>query len=229
MSKPLISVVVPVLNEAQNIKKTLAVWQSRRGQQLELIVVDGGSFDHTVSSAALLADKVISSVPGRARQMNAGAKAASGTHFVFLHADTIMSEQAWQRLLELLNRRRSVWGFFRARLDNPMLIFRIIASCMNWRARLTAVATGDQCIFVSRDLFEKIEGYADIPLMEDVEICKRLRKLSKPVVVKKRVSTSTRRWESHGIVATVLTMWRLRLAYFVGVSPDKLHRLYYKR
>lgn len=227
MTTSLISVIVPVLNEAQSIEGTLAQWQARRGADIELIVVDGGSTDESVKYASSLADKVLVTEAGRARQMNYGAKNANGHCLLFLHADTMMPSQAYQAFLQVSKRSKNHWGFFLVTLNNSSRVFRVIETLMNWRSRITAVATGDQCIFVSRSLFENLDGYQDILLMEDVEITKRLRTISKPIIVSERVSTSTRRWEHNGVLSTVLKMWRLRLAYFFGASPEKLHRQYY--
>ena len=227
MTTPLISVIVPVLNDETSLTATLREWQSRRSEQIELVIVDGGSVDQSKTIAAPLADRVLSTTPGRAHQMNVGAGEATGNYLLFLHADTDVSASAFSALSHIAASHPGRWGFFHVRLNSGRAVFRLIETLMNWRARVTSVATGDQCLFVARNLFEREGGYKEIPLMEDVEVCKRLRKHGTPVIIKQRVSTSARRWEKHGVISTILLMWRLRLAYFMGASPKKLHQQYY--
>ncbi len=188
------------------------------------LVVDGGSSDATVAEARALCCEVISCEPGRALQMNAGARAASGAYLFFIHADTLptINEADLQQCLDL----GPAWGFFTVRLSGCHWMFRVIERAMNLRSGLTAVATGDQMIFVRRELFEENGGFATIPLMEDIEYCKRLRKEAPPLLVRQVVETSSRRWERGGIVATVVRMWALRLAYFLGASPARLKAYY---
>ena len=156
--------------------------------------------------------------------MNLGARAATGTWLCFLHADSMpgASEEELQRVLG-----SAEWGFCRVRLSGSAAVFRVIEWFMNQRSRLTGVATGDQMLIVRRETFEAEAGFADIPLMEDVELCKRLRRRSRPVVIRSPVETSSRRWETRGVVSTVVQMWSLRLAYVMGVSPQTLWRRYY--
>jgi rSAM/selenodomain-associated transferase 2 len=220
---PALTLVIPVLDEAGQIQNTLAVLQPWRAWA-QIIVVDGGSTDATVALALPLCDKVCRAAPGRAGQMNAGAVPAKGEYLFFLHADTAVGIDIKSLLLQL--QAQPQWGFFRVRLSGRSGALRVIECFMNLRSRLTRVATGDQLLFVRRERFEAMGGFADIPLMEDVEICKRLRRQCAPLVIDTAVTTSSRRWESRGIVATVLTMWRLRLAYWLGADVTKLARSY---
>jgi rSAM/selenodomain-associated transferase 2 len=224
-SAPL-SIIIPMLNEAGSIKQTLLALQPWRQLGCEVIVVDGGSSDQSLALAEPLADKLIIAAPGRARQMNAGADVAKAPWLLFLHADTFLPE-AMQPLLQLLQQRSSQWGFFALRLSGRQWLFRVIERCINLRSRLTAVATGDQAMFVRAALFKQCGQFADIPLMEDVALSKRLRQHHAPLFWRDPVISSSRRWEQRGIVPTVLMMWRLRWEYFTGVSPQQLVKRYY--
>jgi len=219
VSSPAFSFVIPVLNEQGRIGPLLQMLMASYPNS-ERLVVDGGSSDDTVAEAAPLCTQVISCEPGRAIQMNLGAGAATGAYLFFLHADTLPSIGA--RELQLRLEAGPQWGFFRVRLGGSHWMFRVIEWAMNLRSGLTRVATGDQMIFVRRDVFEKNGGFAVIPLMEDVEYCKRLRRISKPLRLQQVVETSSRRWEQGGIARTVVRMWCLRLGYFLGVSPAYL-------
>lgn len=220
------SFVIPVLNEEHHVAALLRELRQRYPQG-ELIVVDGGSRDSTVPLALPLCDQLLLSEPGRARQMNLGGALASGDYIVFLHADTRpgMSQQALDAYLA----QRPLWGFCRVRLTGAHPCFRVIEWCMNQRSRITSVATGDQMLFVQRALFTETGGFDAIPLMEDVAWCKRLRRLAKPLIVQEPAVTSSRRWEEGGVMVTVVRMWALRLAYFLGVAPGVLWRRYYGR
>ena len=228
MNEPVLSVIVPALNEAENIAGTLLPLQEERGRSLEIILADGGSTDDTPALARPWINEFTSAPPGRASQMNAGAELAQGRYLFFLHADTQITPEALSELLAHCATGKAQWGFFRVRLAASRWRYRVIESFMNYRSQLTRVATGDQGLFVSKITFQKIGGFSTIPLMEDIEISKRLRKIAEPAVLKKSISTSARRWEQYGVFRTVLLMWYLRLAYFCGVSPETLHRYYYK-
>jgi len=192
----------------------------------EIIVVDGGSEDNSLSIAQTVADQVIRSKPGRAIQMNAGAAVAQGSCLLFLHIDTQLPTNFNNDLSVM---KQADWGFFTVVLSGKLWPLRIIESMMNIRSSLTAVATGDQCIFVGKQLFEQCNGYKIIPLMEDVELSKRLREIKKPQIVKNKVVTSSRRWETYGIIKTVILMWRLRWAFFRGVDPHLFAKRYYPK
>jgi rSAM/selenodomain-associated transferase 2 len=215
--------VIPVLNEAENIKPLLKqLFLCFPGCQC--VVVDGGSSDATLTEAVTGGAEVISSDPGRAVQMNAGAAVATGDYLFFLHADSRPTINATQLQCEL--KTQPQWGFFRVRLSGSQWMFRIIERAMNLRSNISSVATGDQMLFITKGLFERSGGYLDIPLMEDVEYSKRLRRLARPLVVAQVVETSSRRWEQNGIAITVIHMWLLRLAYFLGVAPARLKAYY---
>lgn len=220
-----LSVIMPVWREAATIKASLEALQPLRRQGHELIVVDGGSDDDTVARARPLCDQLVVSAPGRAVQMNAGAAVARGDVLLFLHADTRLPSSAQAQLARFWLSDRA-WGRFDVRLSGQRPLFRLIAGLMNQRSRLTGIATGDQGIFVRRDVFEALKGFAPIALMEDVEICHRLRLASKPYCAHDPVVTDSRRWEQHGPWRTIWLMWRLRWRYWRGESPDALAKVY---
>lgn len=222
-----ISLVLPVRNEAGLIREQLQRLQSYRGLGHEIIVVDGGSQDGTAALTEGLADRCEASAPGRSTQMNRGAAVASGDVLLFLHADTQLPPDADERILAALAGQQCRWGWFDVRLSNPRPAFRMVASMMNWRARLTSVCTGDQALFVDRALFLQIGGFPPLPLMEDIAISKLLRRVGRPARPTGVATTSSRRWEQNGLVATILLMWRLRFLYFVGVAPQRLREMYY--
>lgn len=192
---------------------------------MEIIVVDGGSSDTSVEVAKHWADQVLQSPPGRARQMNLGASQASGEWLWFLHADTGVSSDHAAVLANLPKDR--LWGRFDVRFERMQGVLGLVALLMNHRSRLTGVATGDQGLFVRRDLFEKLGGYPSMPLMEDVALCKVLRKYQRPLCVPLPLLIDDRRWRRRGVWQTILLMWQIRLMFWLGVSPKRLHRLYY--
>ncbi len=222
----LISVIIPALNEAQNIVETLKRLQAMRARGHEVILVDGGSRDATASKAAPLVDSVVHASAGRARQMNVGAAKARGDILWFLHADTLADENADCLISDAVLKQDRRWGYFHVRLSGHHPPLRMIETCMNFRTRFTAVATGDQGIFVKADLFHAVDGFADIPLMEDIEISQKLKQLGRPARIADPLVTSSRRWEKNGVITTILLMWRLRLAWFLGANPEKLARRY---
>jgi rSAM/selenodomain-associated transferase 2 len=221
-----LSIIVPARNEAVVIGATLAALRPLRRAGHEVIVVDGKSSDATVGLARADADLVITTEAGRARQMNAGAQVAKGEILLFLHADSRLPEGADRALLAGLARQRRRWGRFDVRLSNPHPMLRVVANLMNWRSRLTGIATGDQGIFVEAALLREIGGVPPIALMEDIALSKLLKRRSRPVCLDERVVTSSRRWERRGIFSTIVLMWRLRFAYWRGADPIELARRY---
>jgi rSAM/selenodomain-associated transferase 2 len=217
--------VVPVLNEVQRIGELLEPLQSLRGPQLEIIIADGGSDDGTGDAARPLCDAVICAPPGRASQMNAGAAHAQHQVLVFVHADTRFEADHLAALIRHAPQMR--WGRFDVHLDGRPRMLRVIAAMMNWRSRLTGIATGDQVIFVQREDFDAVGGYPPIALMEDIAISAMLRARAWPTCIRAPLlQTSGRRWERHGVWRTIALMWTLRLGFALGVSPDRLNRAY---
>ena len=223
---PRLSLILPVLNEASIAVSALKALQPLRGAGHELILVDGGSTDDTVILGAPLVDRVEISAPGRARQMNAGAAVARGAVFWFLHLDTQVFPGAADRILDGLEASGKGWGRFDVRLSGRHPLLRLVERLMNLRSRLSGIATGDQGIFVRRELFGKLEGYPEIPLMEDIALSRNRKRHGRPLCLRKPLTTSSRRWERQGVVHTVLLMWRLRLAYFLGADPVVLAKAY---
>lgn len=219
-----LSIVIPALDEAEALPATLAALAPLRARGHEVIVVDGGSKDGTPALAAALADRVIAAARGRARQMNAGAAIARGEALIFLHADTRLPAEADERVAEALRAR--AWGRFDVAIEGRSPLLRVVAVFMNWRSRLTGIATGDQAIFVRRDAFERAGGFPDLALMEDIAFSRRMKAYSRPACVAARAITSGRRWERHGVLRTIVLMWRLRLAFFFGAPAEKLARRY---
>jgi rSAM/selenodomain-associated transferase 2 len=221
-----LSIIIPVLDEARGIADALRTLGPLRESGAEIIVVDGGSRDATVALATPLADRVIAAPRGRALQMNAGAHAATGEVLIFLHADTRLPNDADRLVMEGLARTGRSWGRFDVKIASRHPLLPVVAFMMNLRSRLTGIATGDQAIFVRRALFEQIGGYPAIPLMEDVALSSRLKRSGPPLCLAPRAITSGRRWEKHGVMRTIVLMWRLRLAYWLGVEPAALARTY---
>jgi rSAM/selenodomain-associated transferase 2 len=220
-----ISIIMPCLNEAAQIGDTLAALQPLRQQGLQLILVDGGSSDGTRQRAAGLVDRLEQSAPGRARQMNHGARLADGDILWFLHADTLAPVSAPQAILQASAEGR-VWGRFDIRLSGATWPFRVIERAINLRSRLSGIATGDQGIFVGRALFDRVGGFPDLPLMEDLALSDALKACARPACLRPQLLTSSRRWEHRGILRTLLLMWRLRALYRLGVPARILARSY---
>ncbi|KMQ73881.1 transferase 2, rSAM/selenodomain-associated [Marinobacter subterrani] len=220
-----LSVIIPVWREAAGITETLRALQPIRGRAHEVIVVDAGSTDGTAELARPLCDRVVNSEKGRAAQMNAGAAVARGDLLLFLHADTRLPESALEHLADFAHSHRA-WGRFNVRLSGQRPVFRVIAWFMNKRSRLTGICTGDQAMFVRRDVFEALAGFRPMPLMEDVEFSRRLCRMSRPFCIKEPVVTDSRRWQTHGVWRTIFLMWRLRWRYWRGESPESLAQIY---
>jgi rSAM/selenodomain-associated transferase 2 len=226
---PSISIVIPALDEAANLIRLLpGLAVGSPGP--EVIVVDGGSSDGTADAVTASAHvHYLAASRGRARQMNAGARVARGDVLVFLHADTRLPVGALDAVARAMADPRVVGGRFDVRFDTPRPVMRMVAWFINRRSRVSGIATGDQAIFVRRAVFETLGGYPDIPLMEDVELTRRLKRHGHLACLRQKVTTSARKWEQEGVLRTILLMWLLRLLYFCGVEPSRLHRLYYRR
>ncbi len=224
----MISIIIPVYNDADALRQCLVACRGFQQQGHQLIVVDGGSDDCSLAVAQAHADKWLCASRGRAAQMNHGADVADGDLLVFLHADTSLPATALQRLEALAGRRRDglFWGRFDVRLSGRQRSLRLIERAINWRSRLTSVATGDQAMFISKALFTRTGGFPDLALMEDIAYSKILRRHVRPCCFREPVLTSSRRWEENGVWSTVWLMWKLRLYYFFGMSPERLARLY---
>lgn len=232
-----VSIIIPILNETDNLPKLITHVAKLNPPPYQVILIDGGSTDTSVTDAKSLIDglidnvqsaiewQVIESAAGRAIQMNTGAAQATGDVLLFLHADIQLPNDAITEIAQTMS--KSEWGRFDVRLDscNPMLW--IVGVMMNARSRLTRIATGDQAIFIKKSLFEKIDGYSNQPLMEDIELCKRLKRMTKPACLHSRVITSARRWQQYGTWRTIFLMWHLRFDYWRGVSPKILKKRYH--
>jgi rSAM/selenodomain-associated transferase 2 len=221
-----ISIIVPCLNEAAGISDALQALAPLRASGVEVIVVDGGSSDNTAALAQPLADRVIGAPRGRALQMNAGAQAARGDLLLFLHADCRLPDHADALIVDGMRRARKTWGRFDVSLAGSHAMLGVVGALMNWRSRWTGVCTGDQGLFVTRTLFEAAGRFPPIPLMEDVAFTKTLKRYGAPLNLKHRMTVSGRRWEKHGVVRTMLLMWRLRWQYWRGADPRELAQHY---
>ncbi len=223
--RPFLSLILPVLNEAATIVAQLATLQELRSRGVELLVVDGGSSDATRELAQPAVDRLIESPRGRAAQMNAGARASQGRALLFLHADTTLPPLADDVIRRALA-AGAAWGRFDVCIDGRQPLLRVVERMMNWRSRLSGIATGDQAIFVRRDVFVCVGGFPDLPLMEDIALSKLLKRSGRPACLRERVRTSGRRWETHGVLRTVVLMWCLRASYFLGADPEHLAMRY---
>jgi rSAM/selenodomain-associated transferase 2 len=221
-----LSIIVPALNEAEGITEALSALEPLRARGAEVIVVDGGSEDSTADLARPLCDRVLIAPRGRAAQMNAGAATARGDVLLFLHADTRLPLDADRLVLTGLAARARVWGRFDVRIAGRHPLLPLAARLMNLRSRLTGIATGDQALFVDRQAFVAVGEFPNIPLMEDIALSRRLKRRGRPLCLSAPVVTSGRRWETDGVFYTILLMWRLRLAYFLGADPAQLARIY---
>lgn len=216
-----LSIVIPALNEADHIGAALQALAPLRRGGCEVIVVDGGSADGTRELAEPLCDRVVSSARGRALQMNAGARHATGDALLFLHADTRLPPDGDVLVRSAL--KQHLWGRFDVEIESDHRLLRLVAWAMNLRSRFSGIATGDQAIFVRREGFP---GFAPIALMEDIAFSREMKRRGAPACLRERVRTSGRRWEKRGVLRTVVLMWRLRLLYYFGAPPERLARLY---
>jgi len=237
-----LSIVIPVLNEADNLPRLISHLVHLNPLPHQVILVDGGSTDGTIAIAKTLIEglidtsqsainwqvidwQIIESAAGRAMQMNAGAELATGDVLLFLHADTQLPNHAITDITSAV--RRAEWGRFDVRLDSPAWMLKVVGQMMNWRSSLSGIATGDQAIFIKQSCFEQLGGYPQQPLMEDIELCKRLKAIGKPACLRSKVITSARRWQQYGTWRTILLMWHLRFDYWRGVSADNIKQRYY--
>lgn len=225
-----LSVIVPMLNEAAVLPDLLAHLLPLQRTGCEVLLVDGGSTDGSAHQARAAGFTVVESGAGRARQMNAGAQRARGDVLLFLHADTRLPEGAVHHVSQALGPTsagtRPAWGRFDVRIVGRSPWLPVVATLMNLRSRLSGIATGDQALFVKREAFQACGGFPDQPLMEDIELCRRLKRQSAPACLKHRVLTSGRRWDSRGVWRTIFLMWRLRLAYWLGASAESIAKAY---
>lgn len=226
LAAPRLSIVIPALNEAPAVRRVLAGLQPLRGRGHEVVLVDGGSGDDTRRLAAPLVDRLIEAPRGRARQMNAGAAIARGEVVLFLHADTELPPDADAAIAAGLESSGAVWGRFDVRLSGRHPLLRVVERLMSLRSRLSAIATGDQAIFVRRECFRAAGGFPELSLMEDVALSRTLKGFTRPLCLRARVTTASRRWDEHGVVRTIVLMWWLRLAYALGADPQRLARAY---
>jgi len=221
-----LSIIMPVLNEAAGIAETLQALAPYRARGVEVVIVDGGSGDATVAQATPLADQVVSAAHGRGPQMNAGATCACGEVLLFLHADTRLPTDADRIVLAALAWSGRDWGRFDVKISGRSALLPVIAMFMNLRSRLTGIATGDQAMFVRRQAFEEVGGFPNTALMEDIALSKQLKRRGRPICIGFKAITSGRRWDQNGAILTMVTMWGLRLAYYLGAHPRLLARFY---
>lgn len=224
---PGLAVVIPVLNEAPGLALLCSTLRSQladTAHSIELIFVDGGSTDGSAETIAEQGFTCLHSGRGRAKQMNLGAAAATADYLLFLHADSELPDAALDGVISALDTQP--WGRFDVRISDDAKMFAVIAFFINWRSRLSGIATGDQGIFVRRRVFDEVGGFLDQPLMEDIALSATLRKLSAPACLRSKITTSGRRWQRRGIWRTILLMWRLRFMYWLGASPQSLAKRY---
>jgi rSAM/selenodomain-associated transferase 2 len=222
-----LAIVIPALDEAANLARLLPDL-ARECPGAEIVVVDGGSRDETAAAVARVpGPRLLASARGRALQMNHGARATGGDTLLFLHADTRLPEGAAGAIERALAEPGVAGGRFDVRFDNAGRLFRVIAWFMNTRSRASGICTGDQAIFVRRADFEAVGGYPEIPLMEDIELSRALKRRGRVRALRLRVTTSARKWEREGPLRTIGLMWALRFLHFCGVAPARLHRWYY--
>ena len=222
-----LSIIIPVRNEASHLPSLLNALQKRKSDNTEVIVVDGCSEDDTLNVICQRKNRILRSEPGRAQQMNTGARHAKGEYLWFLHADSKVDFD-FESIIEsgLKNKK---WGWFNVRLSNTKIIFRVIESMMNYRSKITSVATGDQGIFIHKNIFIEQGLFPSIALMEDVKFSKKIRSSESPFISDTPLETSTRRWEQNGPIRTIFKMWTLRLLFFLGASPNWLNKQYNKK
>ena len=237
-----VSIIIPILNEADNLPHLFANINQLTPTPQQILLVDGGSTDNSIvvikalinnssiNKLSMINWQIIESTAGRATQMNAGAAQATGDILLFLHADTQLPIMAINDISLAMKKADNnyQWGRFDVRLNSRNPILWLVSAMMNGRSRLTSIATGDQAIFITSDLFKQIDGYPNQPLMEDIELCKSLKGIAKPACLSSRVITSARRWQQHGTWRTIILMWQLRFDYWRGESAESIKQRYYK-
>jgi rSAM/selenodomain-associated transferase 2 len=220
-----LSIVIPVLDEAERLEERLGRLSPLRRRGCEIVIVDGGSRDGTLAKAEAAADQAFAAPRGRGSQMNAGAARARGDTLLFLHADTVLPNDAAALIATAID-GGAAWGRFDVEIAGRHPLLPVVAAMMNARSRLTGIATGDQAMFVRREVFDKVGGFPDIPLMEDIALSAALKRLSRPARIADRVTTSGRRWERNGVIRTIALMWWLRAQFYFGADPARLARRY---
>lgn len=225
---PIFSIILPVLNESGRINEIIGhIRVIDPAKRAEIIVVDGDQQGNTINAIRDSGVITTTSQKGRGPQMNCGAALASGTVLLFLHADTLLPEDALERIAEALRDHRFVGGAFDLGLDTDRYIFRITEQYVFLRTRITRIPFGDQAIFIRRSYFDKIRGYKEIPLMEDVEIMSRIKRQGDRIcIIPEKVRTSPRRWEAEGILSCTFRNWVLQILYALGVPPERLVKWY---
>ena len=222
-----LSIIIPTYGDIEQVEHLVRVLQPLRSQGVELLVANGFAAEADRAAELLgFVDQLVECSPGRARQMNAAAARAGGEFLLFLHADSVVSLSLFTPFL-LATPADGNWGFFRLIISPAYGLMPLVAKLINWRSAFTSIATGDQALWVRRSLFEQLGAYPDQPLMEDIALCARLRQQYKPTQFPGFVETSARRWQKNGQLKTILTMWWLRLQYWLGVDPKKLAATYY--
>lgn len=218
-----LAIIIPTLNEEKTIHNCLKYLENNEG--LEVVVSDGGSTDSTLKIAEKFA-QIVRSSPGRGTQMNAGAAASSCDILLFFHADTTLPEGWRDSIISVMSDKKVVGGAFSLEIETKKPSLKLVAATANLRTRITNIPYGDQGIFVRRSVFEEIGGFRDFPIMEDVDLMRRLKKVGGVVLLKDRVKTSDRRWRTEGVVYTTIRNWLLLILYYIGVSPHKIYRFY---
>lgn len=218
----LISIIIPVLNEKGVLEQKCGYFKQLAEEGRELIFVDGGSSDGSLEFLRQTFSNVISCSAGRARQMNAGAAVSKGDYLIFLHVDTMFQQESLRPFINT----EAQWGYFNLKLSSPRFLFRLIERSINLRSRIFKIATGDQTLFFKRDFFNRLGGFGDLELMEDLDISRRAKRAFSPSILSAEVLTSARRWERHGVIKTILYMWHIQLLFKLGVSTKRLNKMY---
>jgi len=221
-----LSIIIPVLNEETCLINNQEKLKSLLADGHEILVIDGGSQDKSVKIANAIGCKTLITKASRGYQLHFGAKHSKNELLLFLHADTLLPSNAAELILQALTPTNNHWGRFNIKFSNPNLVFSVVAWFMNKRSYLTAIVTGDQAMFIKRDSYFICGGFPDFPIMEDIEISKRLKMMALPICLSDEVISSSRKWETQGVLKTIIKMWCLRLMFFLGVSTEKLAKSY---